>query len=245
MLKNTLVLVGLTLSLSVKAAFIDLGNITLDTNTSLEWLDVTETAGRSYNDVFTEINSTSGLGKQGWRYATTSEFHTLVSNWFRRNYSGGRSYTIGTDEEIESFIKLFGDTQDWYYDNSTDPNVYQFDIPSYAAGRTRGILGDTFGFGQQMGLVSDMEIYYRAAPHRNTLHFDSNDSIDDEGSIGKYWTTTYPSSNSATNAFGSYLVRTTEIPLPPSAVLFTSAIAGLILKKRRSLGLSSIKTVVE
>lgn len=40
-----------TLSMTANATIIDQGVITLDTETNMEWLDLTETIGKSYNEV--------------------------------------------------------------------------------------------------------------------------------------------------------------------------------------------------
>lgn len=51
MLKKTLALVGLSISLSANTAIVDSGNITLDTATVLGWLNVTETSDLSCDQV--------------------------------------------------------------------------------------------------------------------------------------------------------------------------------------------------
>ena len=78
MLKQTLALVGITLSLSANAAIVDMGNITRDTTTGLDWLDLTETANRTYLDVFS--NFSVGGNLDGWRYASRLEVYELWSN---------------------------------------------------------------------------------------------------------------------------------------------------------------------
>ena len=49
----------------------DDNSITRDTTSGLDWLDLTETSNRSYNDVSTKF----GAGEEfdGWRYANTDE----------------------------------------------------------------------------------------------------------------------------------------------------------------------------
>jgi acetyltransferase-like isoleucine patch superfamily enzyme len=55
------------------------GLITRDTDTGLDWLDVSYTDNRSYNDVFSAIN-TPGNELYGWRYATLEEVEALWIN---------------------------------------------------------------------------------------------------------------------------------------------------------------------
>ena len=78
MINKILTLVGLTLSLSANAAIVDMGNITRDTTTGLDWLDLTETNGRIYND----ISSKLGAGQEfdGWCYASSEDVQALWKN---------------------------------------------------------------------------------------------------------------------------------------------------------------------
>lgn len=64
-------------SLAGEAAsiLIDQGNITYDPDTKLQWLDITETAGLSYNDLRT--NDGVDFIKNGWRFATDFEVDQL------------------------------------------------------------------------------------------------------------------------------------------------------------------------
>jgi len=71
MLKKIIALVGLTLSLSANSTIVDLGTITRDTTTGLDWLDVTETQGLSYNEVVAQMVDDGAY--EGWRYALTAE----------------------------------------------------------------------------------------------------------------------------------------------------------------------------
>ncbi|GFO53511.1 hypothetical protein GMSM_05180 [Geomonas sp. Red276] len=54
------------------------GSCTLDTGTGLEWLDLTQTFGKSMDS----INADSGVGGTfyGWRYATADELQTFYTN---------------------------------------------------------------------------------------------------------------------------------------------------------------------
>ena len=53
--------------------------ITLDTITGLEWLDVTETQGMSYTDVW----NNSQLDAEGWQHATNYEVSDLFNQYVR------------------------------------------------------------------------------------------------------------------------------------------------------------------
>ena len=70
---------GLLLAASpAGAALVDNGTITLDTETQLEWLDLTATAGLSVNDV---LAGAGGWLEQGWRYATGAEVCSLYARF--------------------------------------------------------------------------------------------------------------------------------------------------------------------
>lgn len=66
------------------AAIIDNGTYTTDTNSALDWLDLTETNGMSYNQVMADVELS------GWRYATIAE----VSIFFD-TFGGDNSFYYG------------------------------------------------------------------------------------------------------------------------------------------------------
>lgn len=73
---KTLTLSALALlSLSVHAAIVDLGSITRDTATGLDWLDLTATRNRSYLDIAAQLGS--GGEFAGWRFATSAEAQAI------------------------------------------------------------------------------------------------------------------------------------------------------------------------
>ncbi len=64
-------------SATAHAILIDMGNYSTDDDTGLKWLEVTETAGLSYNEVTSQFGT--GGTYDGWRYATVGEFETMVT----------------------------------------------------------------------------------------------------------------------------------------------------------------------
>ena len=92
------------------------GLITRDTVTGLEWLDVTETAGISYNGALT-----SSLIDLGFRYADNNEvtllFNQAFNGYVMTNPSQGYSDTRDIDSyadqaaDVTPFQELFGITQ--------------------------------------------------------------------------------------------------------------------------------------
>ena len=65
-------------ALNVHSAIIDYNTYFTDTNTGLNWLDVTATVNRSYNDISSQF--VAGGEFDGWRYATKNEFNSLLSD---------------------------------------------------------------------------------------------------------------------------------------------------------------------
>ena len=68
---------GATL-MSQDDAMFGLGSITHDTDTGLDWLDLTVTQGLSYNNVSSQLGA--GGSYDGWRYASTAEVNMLMVN---------------------------------------------------------------------------------------------------------------------------------------------------------------------
>ncbi|ARN74886.1 hypothetical protein [Oceanicoccus sagamiensis] len=96
MLKQTLALLGLIHSLSVNAVIVDLGSITRDTSTGLDWLDLTETNGRSYVDVSGKLGE--GQEFDGWRYASVDEAQALWKNF---GISSGTMVSISRADTLQ------------------------------------------------------------------------------------------------------------------------------------------------
>ena len=94
------------LSISANAAIVDNGTYTTDTVSGLDWLDLTETRGLSYD----YISSKSGVGQdfEGWRYATGIE----VSGFFDA-FGGNSAFYNGTSTQnyglFEQIGPLWGD----------------------------------------------------------------------------------------------------------------------------------------
>ena len=98
-------------ALNVHSAIIDYNTYFTDTNTGLNWLDVTATVNRSYNDISSQF--VAGGEFDGWRYATKNEFNSLLSNYTGINAVGNaRTITTGTTPSVDGLVELFGSTLD-------------------------------------------------------------------------------------------------------------------------------------
>lgn len=105
-----LLIIGLFYVLSfqasnVQASVIDNGLYTTDTESGLDWLDVTETVGMSLSDVFAQLNA--GGSYEGWRYASGDEFNTLIFN-YTGELTNGYDLTEQAEHQIDDLITLFG-----------------------------------------------------------------------------------------------------------------------------------------
>jgi hypothetical protein len=204
---NTLTAGILTLSVTVaNAALIDNGDYTTDTNSGLNWLDLTLSLSRSYNDV--EANLSTGGDFAGWRFATGLEVINLWASFgitspvalssrtYKAKYEGGRL-----------FLDLLGNTRP-YTETGRNPytdgyvlNSNGGDAETYVVGLVCHVgpclSGNTTGRGHTF------EREQGVAPHINSPDY------------------------------GSFLVQSTVVPVPAAVWLFGSGLIGLIGFARR------------
>lgn len=94
-----------------------------DTNSQLDWLDVTTSKGQSYNDVSGQFGA--GEVYAGWRYATGREFNGLVSAWTGKTISPTYYGIVGQEDlhytRIDGLIEMLSTASapasrnDWRY----------------------------------------------------------------------------------------------------------------------------------
>ncbi|WP_101756942.1 VPLPA-CTERM sorting domain-containing protein [Oceanicoccus sp. KOV_DT_Chl] len=228
MLMKSLALALAGISLSTQAAIVDLGNITRDTASGLDWLDLTATAGLSYTDVLLQMDV--GGDYEGWRYASAAEFDQLVVSFGYARINTECTYAVqhcdetlsGENNLIEDMINTLGDTQNFAYDQQENAE----DISSTGSGFSLGLLSDNFFYPQlsnarTLALIHDGETIDRAS----SLPFaDLDDAV-----VTAY---TFALTASSDDRFGSFLVRPSEVPIPAAAWLFSSALIGLAGVKR-------------
>jgi len=215
------------LPLTANSAIVDLGNITRDTGTGLDWLDVTMTTGLTINEVFAQMGS--GGTYEGWRYATVTELDQLVTNFgFIPNTPCTSGYTNcvssqpGDDPIIETMIRTLGDT-------------YAQEFPqldySNGAGETFGYVRDNISYNVING--SNPNNSYSVA------FFEDYEYIDYCQSAGcprvvdlNDWVVL--NGGASGNRIGSFLVTASPVPVPATVWLFGSGLMGLIgISKRK------------
>ena len=95
------------------ATIVDLGNVTRDTRTGLDWLDLTETTNLRFIDILADVG---GFISAGWRYANESEMCALMESFAIAETDcplQGFVVPAGGDlTQIELFVALFGRTDD-------------------------------------------------------------------------------------------------------------------------------------
>ncbi|WP_101756743.1 hypothetical protein [Oceanicoccus sp. KOV_DT_Chl] len=235
MIKKALALIGLILSISTNAAIIDLGSVTRDTGSGLDWLDLTETVGISYNSVTSEFGE-GGLF-EGYRYATAAEFDQLVTNFgyapansdCNLGYKYCDTAITGDSFLVEHMIKTLGDVGKYWYSLGIDLNNR---VSSQGAGWAAGMLDQYYQDPATAGYISTARISDKELVSR--YNFQPTVDYDD-------FVVTLNSQATLTTryaAVGSFLVKDNEfyiapVPIPSAIWLFSSALIGLAGIKRK------------
>ena len=180
-----LTVTALVLSTSVNAAIISTdwhtsGDklITTDTESGLNWLDLTETNGLSYNYVSSQL----GVGGQfeGFRFATTDEAVALWANWSVNLADGAPSSAAGLDLNVQAAAGILGNIH-----CELDCTYY----PSGVFGLTAEEYGDTYHV--QLGAyVYTTDTTTTTAYWNATSHIQSN--LASNVATGSYLVTTVP-----------------------------------------------------
>ena len=220
LLRATAIIVGLSMSSVAHSALVTQdwmtagdGYIVLDTNTNLEWLNLTQSSGLSYAYVSTQFGS--GGQFDGMRYATNDEVIALWSTYFSIDLSSD-AYPLSPEVPgyIDPNVRLASETLGTGISGGTDP-VSGPNANYSLLGITADVRmdnGDQFILGARTGWSDTL--YYTA--------------IDPWYPPAAGWPEPTPSI-----ATGSYLVRTSVIPVPGAAWLFGSGILALVSIVRR------------
>ena len=106
------VAMGLLISASLtQAALIDNGGFTTDTATGLDWLDMSNTDGNSYNQTLTAISAGGSL--VGWRFATSAEFDGLINAAVGTPYTQTGVWDAAILDQMKTLQGYLGATFTW------------------------------------------------------------------------------------------------------------------------------------
>lgn len=221
MMKKILSLVCIALFANFSnGAIIDNGTYTTDTESGLDWLDVNVTSNLSFNEV-TELMKPEGA-YDGWRYATVDEFEQLVSNFGVPSSGADCSFGLtfcsgqfGTNPLILEVTSILGPTVDEMVSSGCPEEPCQLYY-------IQGMLGENVS-NALAGNINYAEIY-------------SGASADSEGVFRPWQQITAAMTTDKEyydESLGSFLVRTSEVPVPAAAWLFASALLGLVGIQRK------------
>lgn len=169
---------------SAQAALVALGDFTTDTDTGMDWLDLDQTLGMSFDQVNAELG-TGGLF-EGWQVATLDQAHTFLTN--------------------AGWIGPF------------DPsNISNVGFVANFKALTTSLTDDPLDDLGALSLVDDF------ADTLGDLSL-----IDGQGTgITSYSFTTPIDPSISQQDTGTFLVRTSAVPVPAAVWLFLSGLAGL------------------
>ncbi len=190
---------------SVDYNYADDNYITRDTETGLDWLDLTWTRNRTFTYVTSQLDI--GGTYSDWRVANSTETDMLFTNL---GMPLGSSSASGYTPELLNYISLFGNLA---------PN-------SYAPYRSYGYIDQSFSSTSLSGAPTQVQMYVGARGDSNPLttrYFTHNPG--NSGASQPY----------ATTWLGTFLVRDTPavVPVPMAAWLFGSGLIALTVLARR------------
>lgn len=207
--KITFLVIWLLLTSSANAALIDNSIFTTDETTGLDWLDLSYTAGLSYNESLYGLDTYEG-GR--WRYATNIEveniFWTLFSGYYDtdpRGFSEGAGAYENQKTDIVNFFNLFGITTYTYKIEASSYGLYSDE--NGIIRRLGASCYDTSCFGSSNGYIEGLNVVLSFDPDYNS------------------WRDTYASK------LGTFIVRDSnnisEVPIPATIWLFSSGLISL------------------
>ena len=180
--------------------------ITQDTDSGLDWLDLTETTNMSRNDVIAQLGIGGAL--EGWRYAIHDEIVTFFDAFGGNSAYYNSGWTTQNNGLFDAIAPYWGDT----YAAADNSGSY---VP--------GDLGSEFLIGVRVGpgyakgeiydccQLDDATMDYVKLPSDEVIH----------GTISDPY-------------MGHALVRVSAVPVPAAAWLFSTGIIGLVgLAKRK------------
>ncbi|RLA12493.1 MAG: hypothetical protein DRQ59_07465 [Gammaproteobacteria bacterium] len=218
-----LALLGLSISsvnaalMSADDAIFGVGSVTRDDASGLDWLDLTESTNRSYNDVIGQLGS-GGL-YEGWRYASTTEIELFFTHaGGTAPFTGYQGDDAGDDPGgwIFNLLSLWGVT--------TAP-LSPFHPGGEALSGTSHNFVDNNGFHPNIWGAA-LAIDFPFPPDPTNPNYNPYGDYALVASVGAFYTTSY-GRDTTRPRLGSALVRS-YVPVPAAVWLFGTALIGLI-----------------
>jgi len=97
----------LSVVVPARAAIIDLGPSTLDTDTGLEWLDVTESRFLTFTEI---VSGVGGFSADGWRHASTVEICDFFISLSGQTFGCPGDLEFSPSLIANAAVALIGDT---------------------------------------------------------------------------------------------------------------------------------------
>lgn len=193
------------------------GLIVRDTATSIEWLNLTQTAGLSYAQVSGELGA--GGGFDGWRYATNGEVSALFGDYF------GISLAAGVLREAPAYL---------------DPGVRLASetLSDGVSGGTDEVSGPNANY-RLVGFSADVRLNGAHFAVGAMTRWSDTDYFTVKDPVGAFELSSWDPYGLVTDDFfahewiGSYLVRTSAVPVPAAAWLLGSGLVVLAGTARR------------
>jgi len=174
------------------------GSVTKDTDTNLDWLDLTISTNRSYGDLVGSDGSSEfivGGDFEGWRYASLLEVQTLLANhgfpYINPNFNEVNNQRPENVSFYISFVELFGETC------------------------AVGVVNCNLNLTQTRGWID--------GPTNTSVAELVYDHFNNDAGINIFNTSPGPFIDT-----GSFLVRETVVPIPASMWLFLSGLLSTI-----------------
>ncbi len=220
-----LILLSQTITITTAQAastdFFNHDTYTTDSLSGLDWLDVTASVYRSYNDVSSQFEA--GGDFEGWRYATGEEFNALATNYTGNPISSTETGVIyHHNDKIDGLVSLLGSTLDSAYLKNAGVTYDEFNGYTEGSGQdyTFGLLADNLlsNNGHYLAVLWDDD---------SSNYFDYSHQLHN-----------FLGDNSRQDHSGSYLVRDTvqltATPLPASVWLMISGVLGVVGLSRKN-----------
>lgn len=203
-------------SLFSNAAIVDGGSFIQDTKTQLDWLKMSFTKGKSYDDILSLINSDISL--VGYEFATRVQVKELLNNHYGDNTIGpGPVHDDLNFTQTYNIIQLFGLTREIQDSRTGGPS---FSVDQYI---TIGYVADTFG---------SRNTHYATEIHARD-YLNEFSYIWDKGFI-QFNGNTFGRNNIADEYIGGFLVRSSisAVPEPSTYIMMMLGLLCLLVHLR-------------